>query len=74
MYFTILRIQKLAALMNDFMTNVMKDPELEIWQKRDRDGRIDWYARDPSTGNTIAFASETEMLKWLEHRNHPDRW
>jgi hypothetical protein len=62
------------ALMNDFMANVTKEPELKIWQKRDRHGRIDWYARNPLTGKTIAFASETEMLKWIEHQNHPDRW
>jgi hypothetical protein len=64
----------IAALMDDFMADVTKEPELKIWQKRDRDGRIDWYARNPLTGKTIAFASETEMLKWIEHQNHPDRW
>jgi hypothetical protein len=64
----------IAALMDDFMANVTKEPELKIWQKLDRNGRIDWYARDPLTGKTIAFASETEMLKWIEHRSHPDRW
>ncbi len=64
----------IAALMDDFMADVMAEPELKIWQTRDRDGRIDWYARDPLTGKTIAFASETEMLKWIEHQNHPDRW
>jgi hypothetical protein len=31
-------------------------------------------ARNPLTGKTIAFASETEMLKWIEYRSHPDRW
>jgi hypothetical protein len=64
----------IAALMDDFMADVTKEPELKIWQKRDRHGRIDWYARNPLTGKTIAFASETEMLKWIQHQNHPDRW
>jgi hypothetical protein len=64
----------IAALMDDFMADVMAEPELKIWQTRDRDGQIDWYARNPLTGKTIAFASETEMLKWIEHQNHPDRW
>jgi hypothetical protein len=64
----------IAALMDDFMADYTKEPELKIWQKRDRNGRIDWYARDPLTGKTVAFASETEMLKWIEHRSHPNRW
>ena len=64
----------IAALMDDFMANVMAEPELKTWQKRDRDGRINWYARHPLTGKTIPFASETEMLKWIEHQNHLDRW
>jgi hypothetical protein len=64
----------IAALMDDFMADVMAEPELKTWQKRDRDGRIDWYARDPLTGKTIPFASETEMFRWIEHQNHPDRW
>jgi hypothetical protein len=64
----------ISALMDDFMANVTKEPELKIWQKRDRDGRINFYARNPLTGKTITFASETEMLSWIEHQNHPDRW
>jgi hypothetical protein len=64
----------IAALMDDFMADVMAEPELKIWQTRDRDGRVNWYARDPLTGKTIPFASEAEKLKWIEHQNHPDRW
>jgi hypothetical protein len=64
----------IAALMDDFMADYKKEPELKIWQKRDRDGRINWYALDPLTGKTIPFASETEKLKWIEHQNHPNRW
>jgi hypothetical protein len=64
----------ITALMDDFMADYTKEPELKIWQKRDRDGRINFYARNPLTGKTITFASETEMLSWIEHQNHPDRW
>jgi hypothetical protein len=64
----------ITALMDDFMADYRKEPELKIWQKRDRDGQIDWYARNPLTGKTITFASEAEMLKWIEHQNHLNHW
>jgi hypothetical protein len=54
--------------------NLTTEPELKIWQKVDRNKCIHWYARDPVDGKSICFASETEMLRWIENLNHRSRW
>jgi hypothetical protein len=45
---------------------LMKEPELKVWQKRDRHGNSLWHAYDPWTGDSVCFGSETEMLSWIE--------
>jgi hypothetical protein len=50
------------------------EPELRIWQKQDRHGGTHWYAYDPLTNKSISFASELEMLRWLEDFHSRSRW
>jgi hypothetical protein len=50
------------------------EPEVKIWQKQDRHGRIHWYAYDSLTNKSISFASELEMLSWLEDLHSRSRW
>jgi hypothetical protein len=49
-----------------------QEPEVEIRQKQDRNGHIHWYVYDPQVGKSISFASELEMLSWLD--NQSGRW
>jgi hypothetical protein len=56
------------------MADLTKEPELKLWQKRDRDGHMHWYARDPLNGKSISFTSELELLRWIENLNHRSRW
>jgi hypothetical protein len=60
-------------LKNAFLT-ITSEPELRIWQKQDRHGRIHWYAYDPLTNKSISFTSELEMLSWLEDFHSRSRW
>jgi hypothetical protein len=53
---------------------IASEPELRIWQKQDRHGRIRWYAYDPLTNKSMSFASELEMLSWLEDFHSRSRW
>jgi hypothetical protein len=53
---------------------ITSEPELRIWQKQDRYGRIHWYAYDPLTNKSMSFASELEMLGWLENFHSRSRW
>jgi hypothetical protein len=46
-----------------------QEPEVEIWQKKDRNGHTLWYVYDPQMGKSISFASELEMLSWLDNQN-----
>jgi hypothetical protein len=50
------------------------EPELKIWQTQDRHGRIHWRIKDPLTSESVSFASELEMLRWLENLTSRSRW
>jgi hypothetical protein len=41
-------------------------PELQVWQKRDRQGGLHWYAYNPMTGRSFSASSEAEMRIWIE--------
>lgn len=43
-------------------------PEPQVWQKRDRHGRLCWHAYDPMTRRSFWCESEDEMRQWLEER------
>jgi hypothetical protein len=55
-------------LLQNLITNLTKEPELKVWQKRDRHGNTLWHAYDPWTGDSVCLGSETEMLSWIESR------
>lgn len=44
-----------------------KQPELRVWQSRDRFGDIVWHAYNPVTGKQVSRASEAELIDWIEH-------
>jgi hypothetical protein len=54
------------------ITILTQEPEVEIRQKQDRNGHIRWSVYDPQMGKSISFASELEMLSWLDNQN--GRW
>jgi hypothetical protein len=64
----------IKKLWEDAFSTVISEPKLRIWQKQDRLGRIHWYAYDPLTNKSISFASELEMLRWLEDFHSRSRW
>lgn len=64
----------IKKLWEDAISAITSEPELRIWQKQDRHGRIHWYAYDPLTNKSISFASELEMLRWLEDFHSRSRW
>jgi hypothetical protein len=49
-----------------------QEPEVEIRQKQHRNGHIRWSVYDSQMGKSISFASELEMLSWLDNQN--GRW
>jgi hypothetical protein len=64
----------IKKLLQDAIAIIITEPELRVWQKQDRNGHIHWYAYDPLTSKSISFASELEMLRWLEDFNSRSRW
>jgi hypothetical protein len=75
---SIRKVRSALALIKKLWQNVFSaitsEPELRIWQKQDRHGRIHWYAYDPLTNKSLSFASELEMLRWLEDFHSRSRW
>jgi hypothetical protein len=59
----------LENLWQNAIAILTKEPEMEIWQKQDRYGRIHWYVYDPQICKSISFLSELDMLSWLDNRN-----
>jgi hypothetical protein len=64
----------IKKLLQNAIAVITTEPELRIWQKQDRSGHIHWYVYDPLTCKSISFASELEMLSWLEDFNSRSRW
>jgi hypothetical protein len=62
--------QSIMALIENLWQNAIaaltEEQELKIWQKRDRNGHIHWHAYDPCIGKSVSFASELEMIIWIE--------
>jgi hypothetical protein len=75
---SIRKVQSILTLIKKFWQNAISaittEPELRIWQKQDRYGCIHWYAYDPLTSKSVSFASELEMLCWLENLHSRSRW
>lgn len=44
-----------------------KKNELQIRWEPNRCGRNGWKVYDPSTGKTVRFSFEAEMLQWIEN-------
>jgi Flp pilus assembly secretin CpaC len=69
------RIEQLFThVIKTFIEDLAQQSALKLWEKVDRQGNTHWYARDPDTGKTISFASEPEMLRWIEHLNSRNHW
>jgi hypothetical protein len=66
------KAQSILVLIGNMWQNAIsaltKEPELKVWQKRDRHGNTLWHAYDPWTGDSVCLGSETEMLSWIESR------
>jgi hypothetical protein len=75
---SIRKVSSILTLIKKLLQNaiavITTEPELRIWQKQDRNGHIHWYVYDPLTSKSISFASELEMLRWLEDFNSRSRW
>ena len=72
------KVQSMLALIENLWQNAIayltKEPELRIWQKQDSNGRIHWHVYDPLTDKSVSFASELEMLSWMENFYSRSRW
>lgn len=66
------KVQSILALLGNLWQELIvaltKEPELKVWQKQDRHGKILWHAYDPWTGESVCLGSELEMLNWIESR------
>jgi hypothetical protein len=65
-------LSQIGNLWQTTIAILTKEPEVEIWQMQDRNGYIHWHVYDPQAGKSISFASELEMLGWLDNQN--SRW
>lgn len=57
---------RLGRLGQWFTAHLTHSNELRVWQAQDGDGRIWWYAYDPTTGVALDRQTEGEMKQWIE--------
>ncbi len=43
-----------------------KEADLKIEKVKNRYGNTYWHARDPWTGKSVFFVSESEVLRWID--------
>jgi hypothetical protein len=43
-----------------------EEADLKIEKEKDRYGNTHWRARDPWTGKSVFFVSESEVLRWID--------
>ncbi|NJL21948.1 MAG: hypothetical protein HC895_15900 [Leptolyngbyaceae cyanobacterium SM1_3_5] len=59
----------LQSIWQQVVEGLTTKTELQVWQERDRDGKLLWYAYDPTSGRSF-FGTEAEMRSWIETRNY----
>jgi len=59
---------KFVVFLQDLATNLLRGNELQVKQRRDRQGHTWWQAFDPKTDESVSFGSEAEMRTWIEQR------
>ena len=60
--------KKLQRVFQDAIRVLTRGHELQVWQKKDRNGNAYWQAFDPKTRKSTSLNSEAEMRIWIEQR------
>jgi len=59
---------KIIRFLQNLFASLLRGNELQVKQRRDRQGNIWWQAFDPNTDESASFGSEAEMRSWIEQR------
>lgn len=59
---------KIVRFFQQLFAWLFRGSELQVKQRRDRQGNIWWQAFDPNTNESASFGSEAEMRSWIEQR------
>ncbi|MDV2991144.1 MAG: hypothetical protein N4J56_000798 [Chroococcidiopsis sp. SAG 2025] len=59
---------KITRFLQQLFTWLFQGNELQVKQRRDRQGNTWWQAFDPTTNQSVSFGSEAEMRSWIEQR------
>lgn len=60
--------EKIQKILQDVIHALTRGDELQVWQKKDRNGNAYWQAFDPKTRKSTSLSSEAEMRIWIEER------
>ena len=60
---------RLQSIWQQVVESLTDKAELQVWQERDRDGKLLWHAYDPISNRSF-FGTEAEMRSWIETRNY----
>jgi hypothetical protein len=59
---------KIVRFLQNLFASLLRGNELQVKQRRDRQGNTWWQAFDPNTDESASFGSEAEMRSWIEQR------
>lgn len=59
---------KVSKFFQHLFAWLFQSNELQVKQRRDRQGNTWWQAFDPNTNESTSFGTEAEMRSWIEQR------
>jgi hypothetical protein len=65
---SLLLFENFKAITEKLIQALTRGHELQVWQKKDRNGNAYWQAFDPKTRKSTSLSSEAEMRIWIEQR------
>jgi hypothetical protein len=56
----------LLSMLTTLIERMIHEPEVKVWQHRDRIGNITWHVYNPRTGESAVRETEAEIVDWIE--------
>ena len=63
------KLNTLLQMWQTFVYQLIEPQNLHLWCTRDRQGKMQWNAYDPTTKRSIYNVSEEQMRVWIEQRH-----
>lgn len=60
--------QAVGRSLSQLSQPLFKQPDVQVWCRRDESGNVWWSAYDPASQRSVDHISQEQMLVWIEQR------